>query len=515
MALRITLASADALTSADVVALPVFESDLSDPKARLKALKAVDEALGGLLLTAAAEEGFSGKRDQTFMLHTHGKLKANRVLLVGMGARARFEPEALRLAAGHIARRLARVQIKTLAVALSETRNAPACLRALVEGFLLGGYTFTRHQTNSRKDEKSELRELRAVLPEGTEKSRELEDSLKLGERVAHAVNWARDLVNEPANVVTPSHLAEAAVEMAEQNGLKAEVFGRKEIERLKMGMFLGVSQGSAEEPKLIHLEYKPKDAKSQKRPAVALVGKAITFDSGGLSLKTQEGMVDMKTDMAGSAAVFAAMGVVAHLAPPFPVHAFVGSCENMPDGKSYKLGDVLHSRLGKTVEVLNTDAEGRLVLGDILAYANEIKPGVLIDLATLTGACMIALGRHIVGAFGEDDATVWSVQEAAKIAGEELWRLPLTDLQKDQLKSDVADLKNVGERYGGATTAALFLREFVGETPWVHLDIAGPSFANKDRGYILKGGTGVGVRTLIEFIRRRAEDVENPPAAG
>jgi leucyl aminopeptidase len=202
-------------------------------------------------------------------------------------------------------------------------------------------------------------------------------------------------------------------------------------------------------------------------------------------------------------------MAVVGHLKPPFPVHAYVGACENMVSGSATKLGDVHTSRLGKTVEILNTDAEGRLVLGDILAWANDIKPAILVDLATLTGACMVALGRHITGAFGVNDEAVWEVQESAKAAGEELWRLPMSDLQKDQLKSDVADLKNVGERYAGATNAALFLREFVGETPWVHLDIAGPSYASKDRGYILKGGTGVGVRTLVELIRRRTEVVE------
>jgi leucyl aminopeptidase len=270
------------------------------------------------------------------------------------------------------------------------------------------------------------------------------------------------------------------------------------------------VTQGSAEEPQLIHLTYQPKSAEHQSRQSLAFVGKAITFDSGGLSLKTAEGMVDMKTDMAGSAAVLGAMKVVALLKPPFPVHAYMGACENMPSGTAYRPGDVLVSRLGKTVEITNTDAEGRLVLGDVLAWAAESKPAMMIDLATLTGACMIALGHHIVGVFGDDDHAVWSVLESGRIAGEELWRMPISDLQKDVLKSDIADMKNSGERWGGAINAALFLKEFVGETPWVHLDIAGPSQSPKDRGYHSRGATGVGVRTLVELTRRRTAEFNN-----
>jgi leucyl aminopeptidase len=275
---------------------------------------------------------------------------------------------------------------------------------------------------------------------------------------------------------------------------------------KLKMGMFLGVAQGSMHEPKLVHVRYVPKKAKDAKKKPLVLVGKAITFDSGGLSLKTADGMIDMKTDMAGSAAVIGAMQVIAKLAPPFPVHALLGACENMPSGTAYRPGDVLISRLGKTVEITNTDAEGRLVLGDVLAYANDLEPAGIVDLATLTGACMVALGHYIAGAFGDDEALMEEVLSAAKSAGEELWRMPIHELQKDALRSDIADMKNSGERFGGAINAAVFLREFVGETPWVHLDIAGPSQSPKERGYYAKGATGVGVRTLVEMVRQRAE---------
>jgi leucyl aminopeptidase len=218
--------------------------------------------------------------------------------------------------------------------------------------------------------------------------------------------------------------------------------------------------------------------------------------------------MIDMKTDMAGSAAVLGAMKVIARMAPPFPVHAFFGACENMPDANAYRLGDVLVSRLGKTVEITNTDAEGRLVLGDILAYANELKPAAIIDLATLTGACIIALGNYIAGAFGGDDQLFYDVSESARVAGEELWRLPLTEFQRDVLKSEIADMKNAGDRAGGSISAALFLKEFVGETPWIHLDIAGPSQSPKERGYYTKGATGYGVRLLVEFIARRTQQL-------
>jgi leucyl aminopeptidase len=255
-----------------------------------------------------------------------------------------------------------------------------------------------------------------------------------------------------------------------------------------------------------------PKNAKEAKHAPLALVGKAITFDSGGLSLKPADSMIEMKTDMAGSAAVLAAMKVIGAIKPPFPVHAFIGACENMPSGTAYRPGDILTSRLGKTVEITNTDAEGRLVLGDILTWACEHKPAAVIDLATLTGACVIALGNYIVGAFGEHDATVQEVLEAARTAGEELWRLPVTELQKDALRSEVADMKNAGERWGGAINASLFLKEFVGETPWVHLDIAGPSTSPKERGYFNKGATGVGVRTLVEYVRRRAAVQDSQP---
>jgi len=491
----------------DLLVVPLFAGALKSPSA----LDGLGDGLPALLRATAAEEGFTGKADQSFLFHTHAKAGPRRVLVLGLGDPKKYRAETLRLAAGKAAKLAAKLRQTDADFALPEGPpggpDLETSVRAVVEGLLLGNYRYLRYRTTNKDDQAApRLKKVRLVLPAGAAKTKAHDAAVALGRAVAEATNWARDRVNEPAGELTPGKLAEHAQAVAREHQLTAKVVGRKEIEKLKMGMFLGVAQGSALEPKLIHVSYTPKNPKAAKQPMVALVGKAITFDSGGLSLKSAEGMLDMKTDMAGSAAVLGAMQVVAHLQPPFPVHAFIGTCENMPSGTAYRPGDVLISRLGKTVEVTNTDAEGRLVLGDVLAWAAEHKPAALIDLATLTGACIVALGHHVTGAFGEHEPLMAEVLEAATEAGEELWRLPIHALQKDALRSEIADMKNSGERWGGAINAAVFLSEFVGETPWVHLDIAGPSVSPKERGYLSKGPTGAGVRTLVELIRKRAQ---------
>ncbi|XXF80394.1 leucyl aminopeptidase [Myxococcaceae bacterium GXIMD 01537] len=510
--MNFSFVTGDASRASDaLLVIPLFEGELGDTAPA--ALASADAALDGQLLAAAAKEGFKAKVDQAVVVPTLGRFGAERVMLLGLGSRERYKPEVLRLAAGRAAKTAQKLKAPHLAFAAPGVEEQGPSLRALVEGLALGAYRFDKYKSSGKEEKNApKLGSVRILLPSGLAKSKELERAVELGRRIAEATNWARDLVNEPPNVVNPARLAQAAQEAAKEAGLKAEIGGRREIEKLRMGMFLGVAQGSANEPRLIHVSYTPKNSKDAKRPPVALVGKAITFDSGGLSLKPADSMIDMKTDMAGSAAVLAAMKVIGWLKPPFPVHAFIGACENMPSGTAYRPGDILTSRLGKTVEITNTDAEGRLVLGDILTWACEHKPAAVIDLATLTGACIVALGNYIVGAFGEDDAAVWAVMEAARESGEEFWRMPVSDLQKDSLRSDVADMKNAGERWGGAVNAALFLREFVGSTPWVHLDIAGPSVSPKERGYNGKGATGVGVRTLVEYVSRRSDDVASFP---
>jgi leucyl aminopeptidase len=488
---------------AGLLAVPVFEEDLSELAGGV--VRDLDRKLEGHLSAAARDEGFRGKPDEALQLHTLGRLPAARVMLLGLGprakadgvARAGFEP--LRMALGKAARAASKAGATRLAVALPPGLDAAGAARAIVEGALLGAYRFERYK--SKKQEKRALRTVVLPAPDGAARAAAVKDAARLGEQVASAVAWARDLVNEAPMHCTPTRLARAAQELAREAGLACEVRGQREIEALGMGMFLGVTRGSAEPPRLVKVSWQPRG--SAGAPPLVLVGKAITFDSGGLSLKPTESMVTMNSDMAGSAAVLATMKLVAELAPPFPVHALLGACENMPGGRAYKPSDVLTAYNGKTVEVTNTDAEGRLVLGDVLAWGvDTLAPAAVVDVATLTGACVVALGTTTGGVFGPDGDATDAVLAAARAAGEDFWRLPMTEAVKETLKSDVADMKNTGERWGGAIAAAHFLREFTGDTPWAHLDIAGPSHSGKERGYVAKGGTGVAVRTLVELVR-------------
>jgi leucyl aminopeptidase len=494
--------------AADALALPVFAEDL---RAGDGPVRAIDATLGGALLAAARAERFEAKPGQELQLPTLGRAAAGRLLLVGLGRRADCERvmrrdgfEPLRLAAGKAARAAAKAGARSLAVAVPDGAaghaDLPSAARAAAEGALLGAYAFLRYKTE--KKDAPRLEAIRIAVPPGRERAREVKEALDIAAEVARAVAWARDLVNLGPADCTPTHLADAARALAREAGLRFEVRGPKEIAALGMGMFLGVTRGSAEPPRLVTVSWVPKGAAAKRRPLV-LVGKAITFDSGGLSLKPTDSMVTMNTDMAGSAAVLGTMRVVAGLRPEFPVHAVLGACENMPGGRAYKPSDVLVAYDGQTVEITNTDAEGRLVLGDVIAWAaDRWKPAALVDVATLTGACMVALGMTTAGLLGPDGPVVDAVLAAARASGEDVWRLPLVESLKEQLKSDRADMKNTGERFGGAISAAHFLHAFAKETPWAHLDIAGPSHAPKERGYVAKGGTGFGIRTLVELVR-------------
>jgi leucyl aminopeptidase len=481
---------------ADLLALLVREGAAGKPAD--ERLAAVDRALGGLLLRCANDEEFSGKEGQQLSLHTHGKIGAQRVLVVGLGREKDAERtlEQLRLGASRAVKAARAAGAKTLAIAWPQGGAAPAEVQALAEGASLGAYVFDRY-----KKEKKPLKLARVQLLTERKPPRELAAAAKLGAAVADAVCSARDLVNEPAGKITPRALAAEARRAAQEHGLECEVLGREKIRKLGMNLFLGVAQGSAEEPQLVRLSWDPPRAKG--RP-VALVGKAITFDSGGLSLKTAQGMEDMKVDMAGAAAVISAMTLVARLKPPFAVRGYFGTCENMPSGTAYRPGDVIVGKNGTSVEVLNTDAEGRLVLADVLAWAVEEKPAAVVDLATLTGAILVALGPWTAGLFSNDEALAAELQSAARAAGEPVWRMPLPPEMEELIKSPIADLKNTGGRYGGSINAALFLQHFVGKVPWAHLDIAGPASIDKERGYNPRGGTGAGVRLLAEWIRRR-----------
>jgi leucyl aminopeptidase len=482
---------------AELLVIATSESELE----RGELLGAIDARVGGVLRRAAADERFRGKPGQTLVTHVRD-VRARRIALVGLGAGPDASGQALRAAAGVAARVAAGVAAPRVAFAWPAgavtTTDARACEIA-AEGALLGGYRYDKYVTDERNRRPGPP--TFTLRPPASVAEADAAAAFERARSTARAVARARDLVNEPAGSLTPTALADAAAGWARAAGVTVEVLDRAACAALGMGLFLAVAQGSTQEPRFVHLAWTPPGA----RRRVVVVGKGITFDSGGLSLKTNEGMLDMKTDMAGAAAVLAAATAAAEEKLAVEVHALAACTENMPSGNAYKLGDVIRSLDGKTVEINNTDAEGRLTLADALSFGLRFKPDAVLDFATLTGACMVALGPHTAGVMSNDDALADELLAAAQRAGEEMWRLPLPPRLTEQLKSEIADFKNTGERWGGALTAGLFLKEFVGGVPWVHVDIAGPSSATKDYGHISKGGTGFAAAAILEFLRRAA----------
>jgi leucyl aminopeptidase len=374
-----------------------------------------------------------------------------------------------------------------------------ASAEAIVEGSILGLYNFSKY----RKPEYEDIKEMLIVEREES-KIPTLEQAVYKGKIMAEAASLARDMVNEPANCMTPSRMAELAKEIADKYSLKFAAFNSEEMEAMGMGALLGVARGSSQTPKLITLSYRGDESC---KSSIGFIGKGVTFDSGGISIKPSEGMGEMKDDMAGGAAAIAALSAIAQLKPRVNVTAIIPATENLPSGTALKPGDVLRAMNGKTIEVISTDAEGRLILADALSYAVKQGLSPLVDLATLTGACRVALGNLYSGAFGNNCELTDKVLKAADKAGEKLWQMPMPEEYKEQIKSEIADIKNTGDRYGGAITATLFLAEFVDDTPWVHLDIAGTASSSKESGYTVKGATGVGVRTLVEFVLSEAKN--------
>jgi len=479
-----------------LLVLPLFSEAFS--KTHPSPLGPLPPALQKNLKPLLLQEKFAAKTEQNFLLHMPQGLPQPRLLLAGLGETARLQNDKLRSLLGSVVKMAKKLNVSKISLLWPEALCTADKIQAAAEGALLGNYCFDKWKSQK---ELSPLKSLEFVCKPTPPLLRQMQAALSLGQRIAHAQNWARALVDEPAHSLTPVALAKAAKTMALKHGLKARVFGTEALVRLRMGMFLAVAQGSAMEPQLIELRYEPKSPAHKKRKPLYWVGKAVTFDSGGLSLKSHAGMLGMHTDMAGAAAIMGAMQVVASLRPPFPVVALLGACENMPSHKSYRPTDILTSRMGKTVEVCNTDAEGRLILGDLLCLAAENNPQAIVNLATLTGACMVALGSATAGLFGNDETLLSHMEKAAQQAGEKIWRLPLCEVQREELKSEVADLKNIGDSYGGAITGALFLREFVKETPWLHLDICGPSRSYRPHGWKHKGATGFGLRSLLAFL--------------
>ena len=479
--------------SADVLALPVSAgvNIKQDP------LSYLDAALSGALAKMIEREEFKGHKDQQLEVNVVGVLPFVKILLFGTGQRGQMSNADWRTFAAKAAHFANGAKASTLVLAAPEG-FAPEKLRYLVEGLRLGEYRFTKYMTGERRP-KAELANAAIAMGAKMRVGKVHRAAVDIGEGVARGVLLARDLVNEPPNELFPARLASEAQKMAKEAGLKCEVFDKKEIERRGMKLLVAVGQGSVNEPRFVHLSYIPRKA----RKRLVFVGKGLTFDSGGLCIKPAPGMGEMKIDMAGAANVVGLLWACAAVKPDVEVHGIVACAENMPDGKAYRPGDVFGSLDGKTVEIINTDAEGRLVLADALAYARSLEPDVIIDNATLTGACVVALGRTCSGFFATTDKLGAQFATAAKEAGEQFWRLPLLEDMKDQLRSDIADLKHTGDRWGGAITAALFLREFTGGGAWIHADVAGPVLADRASGFYSKGATGHGVLTFLQFVEQ------------
>jgi leucyl aminopeptidase len=458
---------------------------------------ALDRKLGGLLSSVLKTEKFEGKPGQISYFQTAGRIRAARVIVVGLGPKKEAGAEALRRGTAAALRRARDLGAAAAAVFMpSDGASAQQRAQAVVEGAILGTYRFDKYL----KEKSDKAVESVTVVESDSRHRTAAQQGLRLGEIWAASTCLTRDLVNEPPNIVTPTYLAKRAAEIARTGGLRLKILERPDCARLGMGAYLGVAQGSEQPPKFIHLTYTPK---GRPRRRVAVIGKGITFDSGGLDLKTAEGMLRMKDDMSGAAAVLGIFHALPKLRLPIEVHGLIAATENMPSGTAQRPGDIVRAMNGLTIEIGNTDAEGRLTLADALAYAAKmVKPDEIVDMATLTGAIVMALGLGVSGVFASDEALATRVLAATEAAGERMWRLPLHEEYKEGIKSDIADLNNISsQRGGGAIVAALFMRDFTGGLPWAHLDIAGTAFAERDLPLGPKGGTGVAVRTMLHYL--------------
>jgi leucyl aminopeptidase len=510
----------DTISTLKTELLAVFAVDSSDPRAK-------DEKPSPRLLTsdpaitAAAQPVLDGgefRADscETLLIHAPAGLAAKRLLIVGLGKAANpgapgeparrggITPHDVRKGAGAAVRFAKPRALRELAIAapVAENLDPQLTIRALAEGAVLADFDSDTYRSD-RKDRS--IQSLQIGLADGTDRAA-AEAALREGIIVAESQNFARSLVNEPGNRLTPTILGQRAAEMAREFGLACEVHSTEKLRELEMGAFLSVAQGSDEPPALIVLRYEPQDAPAD-GPVLGLVGKGITFDTGGISIKPADSMEKMKYDMAGGASMIAAMRAIAQLRPKVRVLAVICSAENMPSGKAYKPGDVVIAKPapgkpGKAIEIINTDAEGRLVLADGLTYAKQLGATHLINAATLTGAIGVALGLINAGGFSNNDDAWAHFTEGLKTSGERFWRLPVEDDYRDLIKSQIADIKNTGGRYGGAITAAMFLKEFVDDTPWIHLDIAGVSWSDEAKPWLAAGPTGTGIRSIIEWVR-------------
>lgn len=481
-----------------VVALDHNTDKSKDAKPQAKLASSEDAATKSVADVITAGD-IAGKPLETTLLHAPQGLNSKRLLVIGGGKAAKFSADDLRKIAGTAVRWCKTKNIRSLAIAVPDTTHiAPElAVKAIAEGAFVGDFD-PNYYHSDRKDQS--IQELTVVAPANSDKTK-LEAALNAGTIIGESQNFTRDLVNEPGNKMTPTIMGQRAKKMCDEVGLKCEVYSTEKLHELKMGSFWSVSQGSAEPPALIIMTYTPADAPKD-GPTIGLVGKGITFDTGGISIKPADGMEKMKYDMAGGAAMIGTMRAIALLKPKVKVIGIVCAAENMPSGTAQKPGDVQFAMNGKSIEIINTDAEGRLVLADGLCYARQLGATHLVDAATLTGACVVALGYVNAGIFASDDAFYERFAAAQKAAGEKFWRLPLDDEYRDMIKSGIADIVNSGGRWGGAVTAAKFLQEFVEDKPWIHLDIAGVAWMEENKPWIAKGPSGIAVRSLIELVK-------------
>jgi leucyl aminopeptidase len=456
---------------------------------------ALPDEVAGLL----EPNDFRGRAGQAVLLYPRGALAPRRLLLVGLGKREAVTTESARRAAAEAVRRARELQVAALSIGAVDDLplDVTAVGQAFAEGLALGAYRYWKYRTGLTNEQTFAVE--RATIYTGDERAADLGDGVATGQAVARGVAFARDLVNSPGYAMTPARMGEEALALGERLGLKVTVLDKAQLTEQGFGGILAVGQGSANDPRFIVMEH----GAAGDGPTICLVGKGLTFDSGGLSIKPAEAMDTMKSDMGGAAAVFGAMQVAAELKLPLHVVGLVSSAENMPSATAYRPGDVVTTLSGKTIEVLNTDAEGRIILSDALFYAQRYSPAAIVELSTLTGAIVIALGSHATGLMATDQALADRVSQAGEISGERVWQLPMWQEYHDMIKSEIADLKNIGGRAGGSITAGAFLAAFVGDYPFVHLDIAGTAWADRPtKPYEAQGGTGVGVRLLAEFLR-------------
>jgi leucyl aminopeptidase len=499
MKTTISLSTPAQLDAESLVAVVLDHTDPAQKQKNKDAKPQLQLATGDAAVQAAAADlvasgELTGKPFEINLLHKPAGLKAKRLLLIGGGAAKKFTSYDLRRTAGAAARTLKSRGIRSFAFIAPAGVPAEGAVRAIVEGALVGNFDPDYYRSD-RKDQKIDALTIVTTGDQGA-----LEKAADEARVIGESQNFTRDLVNEPSNRMTPTILAERAKKMCQEVGLKCEVYGADKIKEMKMGAFWSVAQGSDEPPALIVMKYEP--AGAPEKPVLGLVGKGITFDTGGISIKPADGMEKMKYDMAGGATMIGAMRAIALLKPKVKVIGIVCATENMPSGKAQKPGDVQIAMSGKSIEIINTDAEGRLVLADGLFYARQLGCTNLVDAATLTGAVVVALGYANAGIFANDDAMYERFHKANGEAGEKMWRLPLDDEYKDNIKSSIADIVNSGGRWGGAINAAMFLKEFAEDTPWIHLDIAGTAWMEDQKPWIAKGPSGIALRSLVEFVK-------------